>query len=130
MIGFFLSFLFNYLITALVCFITTWIVMKIIKNECPSLVAFQVALIAPLGGIFYIIPYLGWILVMLLAMIVMKKNLNYEFKGMLAVMAIWIAIYIPLGWIISWGASRLMIKLLFPPGMYESMQEYMREHRR
>lgn len=130
MIGFFLSFLFNYLVTALVCFITTWIVMKILKYEYPSLVAFQVALAAPLGGIFYIMPYLGWILVTLIAMFIIKKNLNYEFKGMLAVMAIWTVIYIPLGWIIWWGASRLMIKLLFPPGMYESMQEYIREHRR
>ncbi len=130
MISFLLSYLFNYLVTALICFITTWIVMKILKYEYPSLVAFQVALAAPLGGIFYIMPNLGFILVTLIAMFIIKKNLNYEFKGMVAVMAIWIAIYIPLAWIIVWCASRLMIKLLFPPGTYENMQQYMREHRR
>ncbi|MDD5491483.1 MAG: hypothetical protein PHV60_02220 [bacterium] len=129
MIGFIFSFVVNYFVAALGCFITTWIVMKILKNEYPSLVAFQVALVAPFGAIS-IIPYLGWILVPLIAFFIMKKYLNYEFKGMIVVMVIWIVIFIPLYWALNWGAYRLMIKLLFPPEMYESMQQYIREHRR
>lgn len=130
MIGFIFSLLFNYFIMALACFIATWITLKILKFEYSSLVAFQVALAAPFGGIFYISPYQVWILVPLIAFFIMKKYLSYESKGMIVVMAIWIIIFIPIYWVISWGAFRLVFKLLFPPGAYENLQQYMREHRR
>lgn len=129
MIGFVFSFLINYFVLSLVCFITTGITLKILKFEHASLVAFQVALVAPLGGIFIISPYQVWILVPLISFFIIKKYLNYEFKGMLVVMAIWIIIFVPIYLAIAWGVSRLIIKLLFPPELYNALQQYIREHR-
>lgn len=116
MIGFIFAFFFNYLVMALVCLMTTWIVLKIVKFEYPLKVAFQVALVASLGAIFI---GFGMIMVVLVAFFLIKKYINYDFKGMILVMVIWIIIFIPSFIVVRNIGQTLILKNILPPDAYE-----------
>lgn len=126
MLGFIFSFIYNYILVAFVCLIATLIVLKIIKFEYAGLVAFQVAALAPLGAIS-IIPYIGWILPPLIAFFIIKKYINYEFKGMLVVIVIWFVIFVPVYLGVSRIANTLVLKTLLPPDAYNELMMKARE---
>ncbi|MDD5258343.1 MAG: hypothetical protein PHD29_00025 [bacterium] len=116
MISFIFAFLFNYIVMALVCITTTWIVLKIVKFEYPLKVAFQVSLLASLGAIFI---GFGLILVMIVAFFLIKKYIRYDFKGMILVMVIWIIIFIPSFIVVRNIGQTLILKNILPPDAYE-----------